>query len=393
MGKLRRIRDPATETVLYSATYDAAGDRVTQTQGGVTHTFSYGAGLLRDDTATGSTTYTPGISQRNGTTDLFPHEDWLGSTRYLTDATGLTAPTAYRFDAYGNTSASGGPDSTVLKFGGQHEYQSDLPLGLQQLGARVYDPAAGRFLNPDPIGFAGGANLYRYCSNDPVGLVDPSGLRETGSYLGDVAEVFKGYGDVLNPVGWWQGIRGVYQIGRTRGVGAAGGAMASGIWHGFTDWLTTDDPRAFGQSFGTVLLTAAPGMKRIPSRFIGRGGGLARSAVEGAAGAATGAACAADGAQAGRVISVFHKGDLAAGVVKQRMKPFSTGMSAAEVDSVIGGAKPIHRFDIPEAVLTDWLRRGWAQEHLTRMGNQTLKEIRFGPRAQPLLNQYRVGGP
>jgi YD repeat-containing protein len=135
-GTLRRIRDAATGTVLYAATYDGAGDRVTQTQGGVTHTFSYGARLLRNDRATGTRTYTPGVSQRNPSTDLFPHEDWLGSTRYLTASTGLTAPTAYRFDAYGNTSANGGPDGTALKLAGQHEYQSDVYGGLPQPGAR-----------------------------------------------------------------------------------------------------------------------------------------------------------------------------------------------------------------------------------------------------------------
>ena len=47
---------------------------------------------------------------------------------------------------------------------------------MQLLGHRYYDAALGRFLNPDPIGFAGGLNLYAYCFGNPVGLVDPSGL-------------------------------------------------------------------------------------------------------------------------------------------------------------------------------------------------------------------------
>src|SRR5207245_2634330 len=33
----------------------------------------------------------------------------------------------------------------------------------------------GRFLSPDPIGFAGGVNRYRYASNNPVGQWDPTG--------------------------------------------------------------------------------------------------------------------------------------------------------------------------------------------------------------------------
>ena len=42
--------------------------------------------------------------------------------------------------------------------------------------ARYYAPNMGRWLAPDPIGFAGGdINLYRYCNNDPVNMLDPTG--------------------------------------------------------------------------------------------------------------------------------------------------------------------------------------------------------------------------
>ena len=48
--------------------------------------------------------------------------------------------------------------------------------GFVYLRNRWYDPKTGRFLTQDPIGLAGGVNLYAYAGNDPVSLSDPFGL-------------------------------------------------------------------------------------------------------------------------------------------------------------------------------------------------------------------------
>lgn len=40
----------------------------------------------------------------------------------------------------------------------------------------MYWPGGGRFLQPDPIGYAGGVNLYAYVRNDPLNYVDRRGL-------------------------------------------------------------------------------------------------------------------------------------------------------------------------------------------------------------------------
>lgn len=71
------------------------------------------------------------------------------------------------------------PASTNI---GRYQYtgQAWLPeLGMYHYKARIYSPTLGRFLQPDPIGFDGGMNLYAYAGNDPVGKGDALGLQET----------------------------------------------------------------------------------------------------------------------------------------------------------------------------------------------------------------------
>jgi uncharacterized protein RhaS with RHS repeats len=46
---------------------------------------------------------------------------------------------------------------------------------------RYYDPGTGRFTQEDPIGLAGGLNLYGYAGGDPVNFGDPFGLCRLGS--------------------------------------------------------------------------------------------------------------------------------------------------------------------------------------------------------------------
>jgi len=53
----------------------------------------------------------------------------------------------------------------------------DPDTGLVHLGAREYDPSIGRFIQPDPLGYAGGdVDVYGYCLDDPINLLDPMGL-------------------------------------------------------------------------------------------------------------------------------------------------------------------------------------------------------------------------
>ncbi len=56
----------------------------------------------------------------------------------------------------------------------------DSDTGLIHFGYREYDPTIGRFISPDPLGYAGGdVDLYGYCGDDPVNFIDRMGLSDT----------------------------------------------------------------------------------------------------------------------------------------------------------------------------------------------------------------------
>ncbi|GAU04771.1 polymorphic toxin type 47 domain-containing protein, partial [Burkholderia stabilis] len=51
----------------------------------------------------------------------------------------------------------------------------DEETGLYYNRYRYYDPGTGRFISKDPIGLAGGINVYQYAQN-PISWIDPLGL-------------------------------------------------------------------------------------------------------------------------------------------------------------------------------------------------------------------------
>jgi RHS repeat-associated protein len=68
----------------------------------------------------------------------------------------------------------------------------DFETGLYYYRARYYNPYIGRFLQTDPVGYSAGMNLYRYCVNNPLSYVDPSGLLGIADLpwnLGDTIQV------------------------------------------------------------------------------------------------------------------------------------------------------------------------------------------------------------
>ena len=85
------------------------------------------------------------------------------------------------FDSYGNIMGESETIQQPFKYVGQLGVFSEAD-GLYYMRARYYDAQIGRFISEDPIGFAGGINLYAYVGGNPVMLVDPSGLFGRGFF-------------------------------------------------------------------------------------------------------------------------------------------------------------------------------------------------------------------
>ena len=103
------------------------------------------------------------------------HADALGSVVALSDASGSLAET-YAYSPFGKMNSSGSVGNPYLFTGRRLDPES----GLYYYRNRHYDAEDGRFIQPDPIGFVGGANFYAYVKNNPINDFDPFGLFRFG---------------------------------------------------------------------------------------------------------------------------------------------------------------------------------------------------------------------
>jgi len=111
------------------------------------------------------------LEQINGSTVTYYHQDQLGSTRAMTNSSGLTIAT-YSYDAYGNLIGTPPTFGNPFQFAGQY---TDAESGLIYLRARYYDPATGQFMSSDPM-VGGTREAYAYIQGNPLNGADPTGL-------------------------------------------------------------------------------------------------------------------------------------------------------------------------------------------------------------------------
>ncbi|MHA3915827.1 RHS repeat domain-containing protein [Halovulum sp. GXIMD14793] len=114
------------------------------------------------------------------------HRDHLSSVRFITGEDGLKARRS-DFTAYGAPQQDWTWQAVVATeekgFIGE---RYDEEAGLSYLNARYYDPALGRFIQPDwfEVTQPGvGTNRYAYSFNDPVNKSDPGGNQSKGTFL------------------------------------------------------------------------------------------------------------------------------------------------------------------------------------------------------------------
>lgn len=208
--------DQANRLTAYGAnatyTYNGDGLRMSKTVSGIPQPsvwdVAQGLPLLLKDGTT-SYVYGPaGLPLEQITSAgavLYFHQDHLGSTRLLTDASG-TVVGAFTYDAYGQLTSKTG--TVVTPFGYAHQY-TDSESGLQYLRARYYDPATAQFITCDPA-VAMTIAPYAYVAGNPINGVDPTGL----------------FPD-LNPLDW-------IQAGADTFVQSDAGKLANGWANGVT---------------------------------------------------------------------------------------------------------------------------------------------------------------
>lgn len=175
-------RQVSYDNGLATYSYDGDGRRVKKVTGIVTTIFVYNAmGQLVAE-------YSTSTPEGSGGTSYLT-SDALGTPRVITGANGAVKA-RHDYLAFGEELQAGvggrttnqgySSDNVSQKFTGKIR---DGETGLDYFGARYFSSAQGRFTSTDPIYFQKTMlidpqrfNLYSYVLNNPLKLVDPSGM-------------------------------------------------------------------------------------------------------------------------------------------------------------------------------------------------------------------------
>jgi RHS repeat-associated protein len=260
-----------TPTATFSYEYDAFGNRKAAVFNGQRTEYlvdPFGFGDVVGEYGGGATTnYVHGIGlvgRFTGANAAYYDSDLLGSTAGLTNAAGSYV-NRYAYRPFGENLLTTEGVANPFEFVGQWGVM-DEANGLDFMRARFYDNKLGRFTALDPIGLNGGdTNLYRYVANNPVSLVDPSGLKyinRNNNPSSELASTLQNLGNTFNTnniskgLGYASGLAGALAIGISL---LSGGTIPLGLITfasvtGFGSAFLSNDPNSelakylFGQS-------------------------------------------------------------------------------------------------------------------------------------------------
>ena len=180
-----------------SYTYNPSGARRTKTVNGVTTNFVWNGSNLAYEKANGKENYyyydITGITsiKADGVVKNYLKNSH-GDVTAIADSSG-TIIKDYVYDAFGNEVTENTADTNPFRYAGEY---FDAETGQIYLRNRYYDPVTGRFLTedtywnienmiygdcennniPDIDAIIQSGNLYVYCLNNPINLVDSYGL-------------------------------------------------------------------------------------------------------------------------------------------------------------------------------------------------------------------------
>jgi RHS repeat-associated protein len=162
----------------------------------------------RDSNNVAIATYTRGLGDGGGiggllalsraagtnTEHLYYSSDAGGNITALLNSSGAVVG-RYLYDPFGNLIGKWGPkaDLNPYRFSSKEIHPNS---GLYYYGFRFYDPNLQRWVNQDPLGEAGGMNLYGFVGNSPMGGVDPYGLCKNN--VQRATETLQGINSFLN---------------------------------------------------------------------------------------------------------------------------------------------------------------------------------------------------